>query len=1412
MVDFHPLIHKWLDESFSAPTDVQIRAWPLIHEREHVLVSAPTGSGKTLTAFLSAIDGFARCELDIGETQVLYVSPLKALNNDIQRNLQQPLQELQELFTKHGEFFPPIRVMTRSGDTPQNERQRMLRKPPEILVTTPESLSLLLTTVDGRQSLATVKTVILDEIHAVLDSRRGVVLSVCLERLVEIAGEFQRVALSATVEPIKTVARFVAGIDHSGKHRKVQAIESPYQKQIDLTIAFPEAAKMCLENSQPIWDVLLDSFRTRIQENESSLVFVNSRRLAEKITLGLNDRMIDSQVYSHHGSLSKDIRLAVESRFKNGDLQAIVATSSLELGIDIGDLDEVLLVQSPPSIASAMQRIGRAGHRVDEVSRAILYPIHARDFIDALVLSDAIKVRNLEPLKPIEAPLDCLSQIVVSMVATEPWNVDALFGVVTRAFPYQQLTREQFDSVLDMLVGKFEDTRIRDLRPRIAVDKATQTISIRKGAVFAFYVSGGTIPDRGYYQLKTDSTGDKIGELDEEFVWEAKIGQRFTFGSHQWRIQRITHNDVFVTQSKSGADAPPFWLSETINRSFHFANLIGDFLNRANTSIRDGNIGNLKSELIESGFESVAADELVEFLTRQRSVTSCDLPHSNHIVAEFVRSGPAGYKSNDVDGQLVIHTCWGGRVNRPFGYALESLWRTHFEGEPDIFADNHVVVVQMKHEVSPAAILELFRSADVQTEMRKSLESTGFFGGRFRECAGRALLLTKKSFSRRMPLWMTRMQAKQLMTATSKYTDFPILLETWRTCLNDEFDMEAVSEVSDRLSRNEIEISFIELHTPSPFASDAVFDQVSRYMYADDTPERKQMSSLSDTLIDDVIANPASRPVLKRESVDAIEGKIQRRLPGYAPDDEVELAHWLKERVWIRTIDWFEDTEIVDSAVRFVFEAVEWIAHQESIDLAERDIDSAFTNAIQFFGPRTREQFHSLFPLPHTQIDSLLDDLIEAGVLVDDVQVEGTRELYVCDRWNYEAILRYQRSAARRTVVTQSVRNLPWFLANHHRFGSECNAANTLDAMERLRGFVAPVAVWMHDIWGSRLEFFDKNRVLATLTEHDVVWNGDGKNRVSFGLPEDFPTRETPNAATQIVLGAFKDASANYSFTQLVDSTGQTTKEFNRALWDAVWDGYVTNDSFMTLEKGMERKYEVPMRSPFGSRPRGSISRARSSVTWPGFWRRIDRENDETDSLSELDNIKDQCRILLSRYGVLTREIVNREGGQYRWGRMFRSLRLMELSGEVVSGLFFDQLSGPQFALAEILTQLDPQELPVKTYWINTMDPVSPAGLGLDWPGLPSRRVTSHCGFANAELMLVSESNGKKLSIIGDIDSSSMHELLEGLQQAVSKGKRLEVEFINDIPAISSDLLGALSNLLPFKRSHSSVFLDSIDF
>ena len=621
---FHPLIRKWFAEKVGMPADIQVQAWPRVAKGEHVLITAPTGSGKTLTAFLWALQKLITGDWPGGRVRVLYVSPLKALNNDVQRNLLKPLKELRTYFTEAGEMFPPIRILTRSGDTPQNERQQMLRRPPEILITTPESLNLLLSSKNNRMILSGVESVILDEIHAVLDSKRGTHLITAVDRLIPLAGEFQRIALSATVRPLEPVADFVGGLkayqsgeDYRYEKRPVVILRSAVKKHYNLTVDAIEQNNDGVEGVEQdaLWQTLAAALTKVIRENTATLVFCNNRRTVEKLTRYINDAAGEPLVYSHHGSLARELRLAVEHKLKNGELKGIVATNSLELGIDIGELDAVLLVQTPPSLTAAIQRIGRAGHGVGQVSRGNLFPICGRDFVEAAVASRNLPAAGIEPIAPIEAPLDVLAQVLLSMTAVETWDVDELYAFLKTSYPYRNLSRKSYDLLLEMLAGRYADTRLRELNPRIILDKLDHTVKARDGVARLVYLGGGTIPDRGYYDLRLMDTKAKIGELDEEFVWERSVGETFMLGTQVWRIMRVTHNDVEVIPGDRTINIIPFWRAEEQNRDFFYSEKIGLFLEEADKNLETESFAHQPATHAWSAY---AVERLIEFLERQK--------------------------------------------------------------------------------------------------------------------------------------------------------------------------------------------------------------------------------------------------------------------------------------------------------------------------------------------------------------------------------------------------------------------------------------------------------------------------------------------------------------------------------------------------------------------------------------------------------------------------------------------------------------------------------------------------------------------------------------------------------------------------------------------------------------------------
>jgi ATP-dependent Lhr-like helicase len=891
----HPLISRWFRERVGAPTDIQEKAWSAIAEGRHVLVTAPTGCGKTLAAFLWSMH-----QLIIGAwsaknvPSVLYISPLKSLNNDVQRNVIRPLAELKLVFEQAGQPFPEISVLTRSGDTPGDERRRMLRRPPQILITTPESLNLLLTSRGGSSLLTGLTTVILDEIHAVAGTKRGTHLMTAVERLVLLSGEFQRVALSATVRPVEGVAQFVGGFLRNDRDRSeprpVTIIRSEQQKAYQLNVSFPADAGAPRIDGSP-WPVLVRELREIIKSHRSTLVFVNSRRAAERLSRLINEDAKEELAYAHHGSLAREIRLAVEQKLKNGELRAIVATSSLELGIDIGDLDRVVLVQTPRGVSSAVQRIGRAGHSVGEASKGTIFPMHGRDIVNAAVMARAVLDQDIEDVRTVDAPLDLLAQIVLSMTSRERWNIDRLYSFLRTTYPYRSLSRRSFDMVLDMLAGRYAASRVRELKARVNIDPVDHGVEARSEVPYLLYSSGGTIPDRGYFDLRVQGSRAKIGELDEEFVWERSVGETFSLGAQLWKIENITHNDVEVVPARAAQGIVPFWRAEEQNRHFHLSELIGLFLERADSVLT---LPGFPKELRDRYFlEEGTANELVRFLKLQKEATGRPLPHRHHLLVEHVEQ--AGGRGDLT--QVILHTGWGGRVNTPFALALSQAWEEQ-EGRPlQIIEDDDGLLLLAPAGTRPADLFTLVSPENVEARLRKKLEQSGFFGARFRENAERALLLPKHGFKRRMPLWLIRLRSKELFGAVRSLEDFPVLLETWRTCMQDEFDLDHLKQVLGEVRDGTITVSETVTRSASPFSGRLVWKQTNINMYEDDTLPMAGESALRPDLIRDVLFSAQLRPKIPADVIGLLDRKLKRTAPGYAPDSGRDLLDWIRDRV-----------------------------------------------------------------------------------------------------------------------------------------------------------------------------------------------------------------------------------------------------------------------------------------------------------------------------------------------------------------------------------------------------------------------------------------------------------------------------------------------------------------------------------
>tara|TARA_Y100001937_G_scaffold11083_3_gene13663 strand:- start:55683 stop:59054 length:3372 start_codon:yes stop_codon:yes gene_type:complete len=919
---FHPLVWTWFQKEYGSPTQIQSRSWPLIQSGQNVLITAPTGSGKTLTAFLSALNSIIAGSLAVGQMRILYVSPLKALNNDIQRNLLSPLEGLKQSFVQHGLDFPSVQVSVRSGDTPDSERRSMIRNPPEILITTPESLNILLTSPNGKRMFSGLSVVILDEIHAVGATRRGAHLMTAVERLELLAPGFQRIAISATVRPPERIAAFVGGYSllaqgaaKSYAPRPVAVVQSAETRHYELEVDFTLAARLKgLPESRPdqewpedlLFGSVVERLREVIQQNRSTLIFANSRRMAEKISMLINEGQPELMAYCHHGALSREIRSAVETNLKQGKLPAVVATSTLELGIDVGEVDQVVLIQSPGFVSSALQRLGRSGHSVGRSSRGLFLPLHGRDILQSAILSQCIESGQLEEIQPVKGALDVLSQVILSMVSTEPWNPDELFAFLRCSYSYHELTRTQFQSVLEMLGGRFATSRIRELRPRIHLDPIKNELKAAKGAPFLIYMNGGTIPDRGYYSLRHKDTGSRIGELDEEFVWERSTGDVFALGNQSWRIIEINHNDVLVLPAPGASVAmTPFWRADSQDREAFVSEKLATFL--------ENHLDKLKTdsffqELQKLHLTEGAAEYLQNFLLLQQERTGSELPHRHHLLIEHYED-----PMNRSDRKMVIlHTLWGGKLNRPFALALRGAFLLEYELKIQAMSDDDCIMLMLPHEFSTGALLELVGTENLEKSLRAVLTSTGFFGALFRQSAGISMLLPGKAKSR-TPLWLNRMRAKKLMQATSRFADFPVTLEAWREALSQSFDIPALHSRLAEIQSGQIRVSETVTQNPSPFARNLIWQQINTFMYQDDRPESDSGSQPGEDFFRDLARSAGLRPAIPFTVLRHYRDRMMRTAPGYEPDNVDELLELIRDRVLLHPDEWRTYLQILES-------------------------------------------------------------------------------------------------------------------------------------------------------------------------------------------------------------------------------------------------------------------------------------------------------------------------------------------------------------------------------------------------------------------------------------------------------------------------------------------------------------------
>ncbi len=1459
---FHPLIQKWFRQKVGAPTDIQEKSWPEIAAGRHVLVTAPTGCGKTLAAFLWALNQLITGSWPRGNIRVLYVSPLKALNNDVRRNLLKPLAELKEVFAGAGSPFPDISVLTRSGDTPAEERRKMVRNPPEILITTPESLNLLLTSVSGRNMLRGIQTVILDEIHAVAATKRGTHLITGVERLVLLSGEFQRIALSATVNPVERIAEFAGGYRRFGKgkdsryeKRPVSIIRSIQAKTFEVRVSFPRDARENMVDGS-WWPPLVAAFKNLIAEHRSSLLFANSRRTAEKVTRMLNEGEQEELVYAHHGSLSREIRLAVEQKLKNGELRAIVATSSLELGIDIGSLDQVILVQTPRSVSSAIQRVGRSGHDVGEKSRGVIFPTHGRDFIDAAVTARAILEQDIEEVRPVQAPLDILAQVILSMTAAERWDIDDLYGFLKATYPYRDLPRRHFDLVIEMMAGRYADTRLRQLKARVSLDRIDNTIQAHSEVRYLIYTSGGTIPERGYFDLRLKDTHTKIGELDEEFVWERSIGETFTLGTQLWRIENFTHNDVEVTPVRSAPAIVPFWKAEEQDRDFHLSERIGLFLENAEMKVHSADF---KQELMgANAMEDTAAGELIGFLKLQKEATGSSLPHRHHLLIEHIEEG-AG--QGDLK-QVALHTFWGGRVNRPFALALSQAWEEQERTPLEFIETDDAVLLMLPRSIGSRELFSLLSPENVEAFLRKKLEQTGFFGARFRENAERALLLPKPGFRRRMPLWLIRLRAKELMAAVRSYEDFPILLETWRTCLSDEFDLENLKRVLEEVRVGRIRVTETVTRSASPFTGQLVWKRTNRYMYEDDTPLSAGQSALRPDLIREILFSPHLRPKIPADLIRVLDEKLKRTAAGYAPGSGPELLDWIKERLLVPLPEWKElaaairrdyDADAVARlaenrtklawvswpgtshplltavetlpkalvAFRMLFDdvTVKPVTEDETVESLrgrirhylrdvpepvvpreDYDLSSFLSGWLSYYGPIEKEVVTRLLGIPSERFDEAIVPLLEAQSLIWDQFGEESRKPEICDSENFETLLRMARRYRQPSFEPLPARQLPLFLALFQGVARPGETTEDLQQrLEQLFGWPDRATAWEEYLLPARMRQYSTHRLDTLMDSTELIWFGCGNKRISLAFSEDLelykqPARSDHDGDPAELEHLIPDRRGRYSFFDIAEFSHLDTVAAAERLWKQAWKGNVTTDTFRTIRKGAITRFKP---QPFAAETARLASRRSGFDRWKvsrpleGHWLRIDRTDGEADILAGEELVKDRARQLLKRYGILFRDLVANELPPLQWRAVFRSLRLMEFSGEIVSGYFFKGVSGVQFASQEAFRLLQDPLPEDSVFWINAADTASLCGIAAgNVQGLPPRVPSTYLVYHGSRMVMIAKRQGKVLDIFVPADDPRLPDYFNLFKHLLGRefnpAPRISIEMVNNEPAMGS--------------------------
>ncbi|MFW0784319.1 ATP-dependent helicase [Gordonia sp. CPCC 206044] len=1496
---------RWFSGAFEKPTAAQTGAWSSIADGENTLVIAPTGSGKTLSAFLWALDRLAATADRPHGTRVVYISPLKALAVDVERNLRAPLTGITRAAQELDLPEPNITVGVRSGDTTPAQRRSLVKTPPDILITTPESLYLMLTSA-ARDTLTAVDTVIVDEVHAVAATKRGTHLALTLERLDELLDTpAQRIGLSATVRPPEVVAGFLSGA------APCRVVKPPASKTFDLRVDVPVADMANIPPAAGSGDDLDDAFSPTagslwpyvessivdlIEKNRATIVFANSRRLAERLTARLNEIHAERTgaapppasnptvaggapafvmasgassgarpvlARAHHGSVSKEQRAQIEDDLKAGRLACVVATSSLELGIDMGAVDLVIQVESPPSVASGLQRIGRAGHQVGEISQGVLYPKHRTDLIHCTVTVERMLDGAIEELRVPQNPLDILAQQTIAAAAIDDLDVDHWFDVVRRAAPYRELGRGVFDATLDLIAGRFPSDEFAELRPRVTWDRDAGTLAGRRGAQRLAVTSGGSIPDRGLFGVfMVGEKSTRVGELDEEMVYESRVGDVFALGATSWRIEDITHDRVLVSPAPGQPGRLPFWIGDTLGRPAELGAAIGKFTG----AIADDDT--LAEHAHRLGLTDYARDNLSALVSEQRDATG-HLPSDRTLVVERFRDELG-------DWRLILHSPYGLRVHAPWASAISArlLATLGIEGATTASDDGIIVRLPDTDDEPPGAAVFVIDPDDIEQLVTDALADSSMFASRFRECAARALLLPRRDPGRRAPLWQQRQRSAQLLSVASKFPDFPIILETVRECLQDVYDLPALTDLLTRIRNRRIRVVETETASPSPFAASMLFGYVGAFMYADDAPlaERRAAAlSLDTSLLAQLLGRVDLRELLDPAVIATTVARLQRLSPerqARDAEDIVDLLRWLgplttaeagaRYRGEIYVLDLLTELHRSGQIISINHAgAARWAAVDDTARLrdglgvpAPLGIPAAYLEPVgdpvgdlvgryaRTHGPFTVIEAADALGMARGVVrDTLVrlatDRRVVEGDFLADPDVTEARSTQWCHADVLGQIRRGSLAASRADVAPVGTDVLARFLASWQHVAADDRlrgADGVAAVIDQLAGYPLPASAWESLVLPARVADYTPALLDELLSSGEVVWSGHGRIGGSDGWialhPVDVapltlsPADDIDTTGVHIRLVSTLAPGGALRFPQLADALSGTddakppTDEIESALWDLVWAGQISNDSFAPVRAMIApRRSSSSSRSTPSHRSRGRAPRLRAqrlstrylaehasgravAPTVSGRWFTLERvETDPTVATQAL------CEQLLARYGVITRGSVTAEDTVGGFARIYKALNVFEDSGHVRRGYYVDGLGGAQFASAATVDELRRHALPDRraahcAVVLAATDPANPCGAALDWPRSrdadgghrPGRKPGALVVLVDGELAVFIERGGK--TVLTFTDSVAVLEAAAvAVVSLVRSGRvsRLTIDQIDAQPVLTTE-------------------------